>query len=423
MKRYILLLAIALTAVSCVKTKITNEGEYPLIEFGSTFYTVYPGGSADIYVGCSKAPLEDLVFNLSFSGDAVPGKDFECPESVTIYAGTTSCYFSFKDKGLARGVEVGISLDAPKGWRTGINSRTVVAMSTQEQLIYSFSYKEGVLNEALPVTVNLIGELSGKDFIADDDIRVPLACFSRIEDFLEVPEIIVPKGKSSGSTMIRLTDENWQGNEVLVLTVDSEEKRFVPSNDYAEIKLFARGLQTPDKLLGLWRFRSVYDLEELELWFTEMDDDPDLLPVHNDDFKLEFYIDGDKVMLRPSGPGDFNNFFRECEVSLAEPMNLTAQGYKLGRHTTFESNQFIADALEAYQTNTYYSLSVANRAFSSETEELGPATIVFRLTVNGDLCMEFRDYDNASLFGENWWDPDKFDPDMFGFASRFIKVE
>ena len=77
-------------------------------------------------------------------------------------------------------------------------------------------------------------------------------------------------------------------------------------------------------------------------------------------------------------------------------------------------------AMEDYDVHScsYYKLSVANRAFSSETETLGEAVVIFTL-VDGGLQVEFRDYDTPP-FGEMWWDTG-FDADMFGFASLFVK--
>ena len=87
-------------------------------------------------------------------------------------------------------------------------------------------------------------------------------------------------------------------------------------------------------------------------------------------------------------------------------------------NTVSEINMFMA--LEDYDVHTcsYYMLSEANRAFSSEVETLGEAVVIFTL-VEGGLQVEFRDYDTPP-FGEMWWDPD-FDADMFGFASLFVK--
>ena len=83
---------------------------------------------------------------------------------------------------------------------------------------------------------------------------------------------------------------------------------------------------------------------------------------------------------------------------------------------------FISEVAEPYQQNTYYLLEKANLAFSADTEEIGSARIIFRITPAGDLCVEFREYNNADEFGMMWWDGGtKFDPDMFGFASLFKK--
>ena len=83
---------------------------------------------------------------------------------------------------------------------------------------------------------------------------------------------------------------------------------------------------------------------------------------------------------------------------------------------------FVSGEAETWQQNTYYTLETANLAFSSDTETLGSATVVFRITPDGDLCTEFREYANADEFGAMWWeDGTKFDPEMFGFASLFKK--
>ena len=108
---------------------------------------------------------------------------------------------------------------------------------------------------------------------------------------------------------------------------------------------------------------------------------------------------------------------------MGEPKNLVAKGVVLGAHSTLEGQMFIAaDETNgcAYQSDTYYKLSSVNRAFSATKETLGEATVVFRLSDDG-LTLEFRDYDRPT-FGEMWADEwTKFDPDMFSFASLFVK--
>lgn len=101
-------------------------------------------------------------------------------------------------------------------------------------------------------------------------------------------------------------------------------------------------------------------------------------------------------------------------------MNSCSKAITLGKYTAYELNQFLGNTSMVYQFNTYYELSSANRSFSSTSESLGKATVVFNLVDDG-LVMELRDY-NEPPFGEMWADGwTKFDPEMFGFASLFTK--
>ncbi|MBQ5528355.1 MAG: hypothetical protein IIU05_04825, partial [Bacteroidales bacterium] len=175
------------------------------------------------------------------------------------------------------------------------------------------------------------------------------------------------------------------------------------------------------RLAGTWKFAEVFDLEEIELWFEEGEDDPSLLPVNNENFTLTFTEDVEtgEVTLTPGGTGDFANYFREAKVTLTNPMNCSTKAVILGDYTTYECNMFEAEVLEgAPFVYTYYALSNANRAFSAKTEALGTGVICVRLDEAGDLILQIRDYDTPP-FGESWWDG--YDADMFSFCSRFTK--
>ena len=74
------------------------------------------------------------------------------------------------------------------------------------------------------------------------------------------------------------------------------------------------------------------------------------------------------------------------------------------------------------QVWTYYKID-ANRAFSKTQKAVSNSVIAFRLTEQGGLDMQFRDYDTPPFGTVYWWDPQSFDADMFGFASLFKKAE
>ena len=277
------------------------------------------------------------------------------------------------------------------------------------------------------------GSVSGKDLVTAEDIYIPLVLEGEGSSALTfVPDnsasdsqpeseiyALLRAGETKATVRFSVSD-GFSGDLDAVLSVDNEDNSRFIAGDYATLNINVRGLQTPDKLLGTWEFSKVYSLEEVEYFFEEGEDDTTLLPTHNDGFTLTFTkSDNGEVTVTPGGKGDFLNFFRTATVSLTEPKNATSGSVTLGKYTVYDSNMFIAEESTTYQTNTYYKLSSANRAFSSSEESLGEAVVVFSLTDDG-LNVEFRDYDTPP-FGEMWWDDSDFDPEVFGFASLFVK--
>ena len=411
--------AAAALLVSCNK-----EASLPTAEFGQNFYTVYARSTTDVTVSLSSPAASEVNVPIIASGDAVKGTDFTLSSDYAVFAaGEKETVITVTDLGLTADKSVTLTLGAGSGYQIGTKYVTIVSLDEKESLIYSFKTADAVLLESYVVTLSLSGTTSGDDFKATEDLTIPLTLSGDGASALSVGSVTVKAGESEGTGTISLKDAGFSGNTVAVVTVDPEAARYLPG-ETSSVLLQVRGLQTPDKLLGSWTFDKVYDLEEMELWFAEMEDDPEALPTHNNGFTLTFAKEGGDVVVTPSGEGDFNHFFRKSKVSLAEPVNMVAGGIKLGKYSTEEGNMFISEEAETYQQNTYYLLETANLAFSPLSEELGSAHIVFRITPDGDLCTEFREYKNADEFGMMWWDGGtKFDPDMFGFASLFKKTK
>ena len=74
-----------------------------------------------------------------------------------------------------------------------------------------------------------------------------------------------------------------------------------------------------------------------------------------------------------------------------------------------------------HRASRYFRLDKVNRAFSADTETAGAGAIAMRLRNDGRLEIHIRDY-STPPFGEMWWDDEKFDADMFSFASTFKKI-
>lgn len=427
-------MAAAVAAVSMVSCD--NDDSKPTIEFSKTLYTVYQKGDVDVDVVVSGPAETDLTVPLTFIGNAEKGVDYTASaESVVIKAGESSGSVTITNVSLSEEKQVSLGFTAPEGYRMGTKIVAVIAPSSQEALVYSFDMTKFDALEGCLATVNVVGTLTGKDFKAEEDIYVPLAVSGEGASKLSFTDegttstssvsakpgvfALIHAGESKGVAKFKVED-GFSGDLKAEISVNEEaDSRFI-AGDHSKMEVAVKGLQTPDKLVGTWKFSK----DEVDLWFMDSEDDPDALPTHNEGFTLTFAKESDgTVSLTPGGKGDFLNFFRKATVTLGEPKNLVAKGIILGAHSTLEGQQFIqADETNgcSYQSDTYYKLSSANRAFSATKETLGEATVVFRLSDDG-LTLEFRDYDKPP-FGETWAEEwTKFDADMFGFASLFVK--
>lgn len=419
----------AFVAISAAAGMIScSEDNQPSVEFGRTLYHIYSGGETDVDIVLSEPASSNVIIPLTFSGNAEKNVDYKVSaESITIAQGETSGSIKIENIDLSAEKQLSIAFITPAGYKTGVKTNAVVTPDEQEALICSMKYDSADALESYVVKIEVTGAVSGKDLKTTEDIMIPLVltgdgasnlAFSGTKSYISAPQpyALLNAGETTASAKF-IVKSGFSGDLKANVSVDPRWERFVPGDNETQT-ITVKGVQTPDKLIGTWAFSEVVDLEEIELWYMEMEDDPDLLPVHNTGFKLTFTKESDgNVSVTPSGNGDFNNFFRKATVKLSAPMNMTSEGYTLGQYTSSENNMFVAESGMPEQINTYYKLSAANRAFSADEESIGEASIIFAL--DGDkLRVEFRDYDQPP-FGEMWWDG--FDADMFGFASLFVK--
>ncbi len=450
-KKFMTFVTVAVAALSLASCEKEGGKETPVLEFEKILYTVYDKGTVDVVIKSNVAVAENVTIPVTFSGEAEKGVDYKivakddegneiaAEDVVTIEAGKTAGAITVKNISLSEKKQISVSFAVPEGYAAGTKKTAVVAPDSQEALIYSFQMARGYALESFVTTIKVTGTVSGTDFKAAEDIIIPLSLTGEgasVLQFVEEKEteggeteggadtrsIAAPakgpyavlKAGQTSATVKFTVPEGYSGDKEALLTVDTDkDSRFIEGGDNEFVSIAVRGLQTPDKLVGTWKFSRMYtdDEDGLEYWY---EDDLENCPIHNDGFKLTFSKNNDGIVtVIPEGSGDFNNFFRESAITLTEPINLTANGVLLGSTTAFEGSLFV----NKYHFNTYYKLSKANRAFSAKKEALGEAVIVLCLDDDG-LTVEFRDYDKPE-FGEYWWDG--FDPDMFGFPSLFVK--
>ena len=431
MKRFLTLAAIAAVILSAISCR--NQKPVPELEFSKNLYTIFAKGNTDIVLIVNEVQEKDLSIPLKFSGSAEKGTDYTVSsETITIPAGGLAGSINLTDISLSKEKQVSVSFDAPAGYKQGNKFSAVVAAESQEALAYSFNIAENVVLESYIAKLTLTGTTSGNEFKAETDIKVPLTFSGGGQSLLQYESFIkIPAGSNEGRLELKMKDPNFTGNTQLTVTVNrGEAPRLIPGDNKA-LLLHVRGKQTPDKLVGTWKFNRTMGLNELEEWYGLYSDDVALLPTHNQDFTLKFAKEGDgSVKLIPGANGDFANYFAEAKITLAEPVNPCSNHIKLGDNTTEENHMFVASDKQdgnAYMVFTYYKLSKVNYAFAKDKEDYKEARIAIAITPSGKMILSLKEYTSTPPFGEELFkDYTKdgkftFDPELMGFASLFTK--
>ena len=409
------ILTLALFSVAC-----SEDGKIT-VEFEKTLYTVHGGGSVDIAVNVSEPAASDISIGLLFSGSASADKYAASFDTVTIPAGETTGTVTISDIRISQEEQIVVGIvSCPSGYTPGAKSVTIVTVDAEELLVCSFATTSDNAIGSYRARIDVSGAVSGKDLSLNEDVVIPLSASGAAASYLNFggePHALLKAGDKVAIAEFSLNPGFEEGAEVKLSIKEGEDRILIGNNETITLKLY--GAEIPEALLGTWTFDHVFDIEEVEEFFGEMEDDITLLPTHNEGFTLTFEKDNAGIItVTPNDKGDFAKFFRTATVTPTEPINYSSEGIVTGMNTVSEINMFMASEDYGVHTCSYYRLSEANRAFSSEVETLGEAVVIFTL-VEGGLQVEFRDYDTPP-FGEMWWDSE-FDADMFGFASLFVK--
>ena len=285
-------MAAAVAAVSMVSCD--NDDSKPTIEFSKTLYTVYQKGDVDVDVVVSGPAETDLTVPLTFIGNAEKGVDYTASaESVVIKAGESSGSVTITNVSLSEEKQVSLGFTVPEGYSMGTKIVAVIAPSSQEALVYSFNMTKFDALEGCLATVNVVGTLTGKDFKADEDIYVPLAVSGEGASKLSFTDegttystssvsakpgvfALIHAGESSGVAKFKVED-GFSGDLKAEISVNEEaDSRFI-AGDNSKMEVAVKGLQTPDKLVGTWKFSKVFSKDEMDMWFMEYEDDPEAL--------------------------------------------------------------------------------------------------------------------------------------------------
>ena len=422
MKRILSILAsvaMVMTAVSC------NPEQTPSLSFGKAQYVLLADAPLTVDVVTDVAPAADLAVELLFTGDAVKDADYTVSAtSVVIPAGQAKGSVTITPlNNFEEGKNIIISMKVPTGYQLGKNATTTVAVDAKEMIMYSFSAAQANVADKYTVKLNLTGSESGADWVASADMEIPYTITPSSDALVCASNVLVVKKGENVATLVVNAGEIDGDPVKCVVAVDQENagERFVAGTN-ALIELTVMGAIKLSNLVGTWSFEEVLDLEEIELWFMEYEDDPELLPTHNEGFTFTIAENDGVYTLTTSGTGDWANYFKECQINYTAPINICAEGSITGPYTSSENQMFVAESeLVENLEYTYFSLSSVYRNFDGDAEAVGQGAIAITYDADKNLIVLIRDYDQPP-FGEMWWDPG-YDPDMFSFASRFVKAE
>jgi len=428
------ILAILTSAVMVMMAISCEQEPNPTLSFGKSNYVLMADAPLTLEVTSSKVPAADLPLELSFTGSAVMDDDYTVSAtSIVIPAGQSSATIELTPlNNFKEGKDIVVSIVLPAGYEAGDYATTTVAVEAKELLIYSFSTAQADVIDNYVVKLNITGADTGSDWVATEDMEIPytvtVVSGEKSNAVFSTETLVLATGSNTAEVTVSTADLQTGSSAAVAVAVDAELAggRFV-EGDVPSITLNLKGILKAQSLLGTWTFAEVLDLDEIELWFMEYEDDPELLPTHNAGFTLTFSEvvaeDGTVTYkVKPSASGDWSNFFREAVIDYTAPINMTSEGMATGAFTSSEMNMFVAEVedIEAEQL-TYFSLTPANRSFDNAAEKLGTGVIAMRTNADGDLIIHLKDYDQPP-FGFMWWDPG-YDPDMFAFVSRFTKTK
>ena len=370
-KKFMTFVTVAVAALSLASCEKEGGKETPVLEFEKILYTVYDKGTVDVVIKSNVAVAEDVTIPVTFSGEAEKGVDYKivarddegneiaAEDVVTIVAGKTAGAITVKNISLSEKKQISVSFAVPEGYAAGTKKTAVVAPDSQEALVYSFQMARGYALESFVTTIKVTGTVSGTDFKAAEDITIPLSLTGEgasvlqfVEECADTKSIAAPskgpyavlKAGQNSATVKFTVPEGYSGDKEALLAVDSDaDSRFIEGGATETVSIAVRGLQTPDKLVGTWKFSKVFSTEELvSNWVELFQIDESEVPCKNDGFTLTFTKEDDgSVKLSPAGNGDFANFFREATVTLGAPINQTKPSIVLGKHTSLDCNMFI----------------------------------------------------------------------------------
>lgn len=414
MKRIISMLACAAVVIcSCQKDP------QPELSFESGNYVMGADEALTVKIVSSKAPAADLTIDFAATGSAAKGSDYELSaESFIMRAGETSAEITITPKNnLGNSLNINLALTLPAGYIAGDFGSAVIALGTKEKVAYSFAKREAKLIGEVEVTLNLIGETSGADFVAGGEYTLPFVIESSAVAGTDyevkggAKAFVVAKGEKSASITLKSLVENPEGVKELVIKLDETAiaaaygERFSSGVIASTKAVITKGLIFSD-LEGKWAYASTPILDDPEadlmtfgaLVMDAADGEFNAdwtaftvfgFPTGTSADILEFKYNNNEFTIVPKGSGSVLNYFKEGKVNSIVPTKYTWYNY-------YPSRELDANIL---------SLEKADIKYSANEDDIKPAEVIVNLSEDGktlDLFITTKNYVPTDFFKNSY---------------------
>jgi hypothetical protein len=417
---YLFVLSLAVSVLFSCKKKDELGGSS--LNFGRSIYVMKATVPLEIELKASVAPTAKLVVPAKISGSAILGEDYDLSAKEFVFeAGqSTAKIIATPKSNLTPDREIKLELPAVSGYSGGEKKQTIVVIEPKEKIMYSFTRSSGSLLGKMNLTVELKGELTGRDFKAPNDIEIPFTLLSKSTAVLgknftiegNVKSIKIKAGTRTGSITLDFVALGADGAKKAYLELGmptaSPEMYYVGA--YKTFSVNITQLKFQD-LLGKWKPVGITNGDV----FPQIFDDSDYtnsLPVKNDlsDY-IEFVQDGNTDKIVPHLTGSLKSFFNGTEHAVVfDHIERDFEDY-----STFTSYDI-----------PYFVISNVNKLFSATKTQNGNVFIGLEKLDDDNMLIYFHEYIPTDFFSkfykaDGWPRPD-YTP-FYGITYKFTRVK
>ena len=416
---------LTITLLAMMVTSCNNEDDAGAnLSFSRSIYVLPATGSLNIELKASVAPENDLIVPITIDGSAVLDDEYEISaKEFIIKAGETNAQITITPKNnLAQGKEIRLSINPVAGYSLGDKNVAIIPIETKERIMYSFTTSYSRILSSIQIWVEIQGEISGRSYIPQTDIVLPLKISSsstaELDTDFEIENhstsITIPKGTRQVNFSVNIVEgaEDYAGKEAILelKAPEGEDPDLYYAGSFTTFTVKLDQLKFID-LLGKWKPVELSNEDGFYVWGEEE------LPSNDFEGKLP----------KDFAAGDYLEFTNEGGVDRIIPhMTGGLKKYFCGpeHKVTFDhiNKEFLDASIFDYIMVPYFKITNINKLFSTKTE-IGDALLGLDKIDDNNIYVYIHDYIPTDFFTYSYEQWGGFDAEMFGITYKFTRVE